>query len=69
MNTKKKCFFIEHEIPYVDYKSIDLLKRFIGPHGNILSRRRTGLSSKYQRQVETAIKRARFMGLLPYIQE
>lgn len=67
--SKATCYFIEHKIPYVDYKSTDLLKKFIGPHGNILSRRRTGLSAKYQRQVENAIKRARFMGLMAYIQE
>ena len=67
--SNKTCFFIENKIPYVDYKSVELLRRFVGPHGNILSRKRTGLSAKYQRQVENAIKRARFMGLMPFIQE
>jgi small subunit ribosomal protein S18 len=66
---KETCFFTKNKIEHVDYKSVDLLKRFIGPHGNILSRKRTGLTAKYQRQVESAIKRARYMGLLPYIQE
>lgn len=66
---KEKCYFTKNKIQYVDFKSVELLKRFIGPHGNILSRKRTGLTSKYQRQVENAIKRARFMGLLPFVQE
>ena len=63
----KQCYFTQNNIKHVDYKCIELLERFIGPHGNILSRKRTGLSAKYQRQVENAIKRARFMGLMPYI--
>jgi small subunit ribosomal protein S18 len=54
---------------HIDYKDVELLKRFIGPHGNIMSRRRSGATSHLQRQVETAIKRARFMGLLPYVQK
>ncbi len=66
---RETCYFTKNKIQYVDYKSVELLKRFIGPHGNILSRKRTGLTAKYQRQVETAIKRARFMGLVPFIQE
>jgi len=64
---KKQCYFKKNNLEHADYKSSDFLKKFIGPHGNILARKRSGLSSKYQRQVETAIKRARFMGLLPYI--
>jgi small subunit ribosomal protein S18 len=63
----KQCYFTKNNIKYVDYKSVELLEKFIGPHGNILSRKSTGLSAKYQRQVENAIKRARFLGLLPYI--
>lgn len=63
----KQCYFTKNNIKHVDYKSIELLKKFIGPNGNILSRKRTGLGAKYQRQIENAIKRARFMGLLPYI--
>ena len=51
---------------YIDYKDTDELLRFIGPNGKILSRRRTRLSSMQQRQVAMAIKRARFMALLPY---
>jgi len=64
---KKQCYFTKNNIKHVDYKSVELLKKFISPSGSILSRKRTGLGAKYQRQVETAIKQARFMGLLPYI--
>ena len=59
----------QNDIQYVDYKDVDLLKQFINPHGRIVSRKRTGLTARQQRAVESAIKRARFMGLLPYIQK
>ncbi len=59
----------QNDIQYVDYKDVDLLKQFMNPHGRTLSRKRTGLTAKQQRSVEAAIKRARFMGLLPYIQK
>ena len=59
----------QNDIRHVDYKDVDLLKQFINPHGRVLSRKRTGLTAKQQRAVEAAVKRARFMGLLPYIQK
>ncbi len=59
----------QNDIQYVDYKDIDLLKQFVNPHGRIVARKRTGLTARQQRSVEAAIKRARFMGLLPYIQK
>lgn len=59
----------QHDIRHVDYKDVDLLKQFINPHGRLMSRRRTGLTAKQQRAVEAAVKRARFMGLLPYVQK
>lgn len=52
---------------YVDYKDTETLKRFLNPHGKILPARRTGLSAANQRALSQAIKRARFMALLPYI--
>lgn len=57
----------QNDIQHVDYKDVDLLKQFINPHGRVMSRKRTGLTAKQQRAVEAAVKRARFMGLLPYI--
>ena len=59
----------QNDIRHVDYKDVDLLRQFINPHGRVMSRRRTGLTAKQQRAVEAAVKRARFMGLLPYIQK
>lgn len=59
----------QNDIQYVDYKDVDLLKNFINPHGRVLSRNKSGLTAKQQRMVEEAIKRARFMGLLAYIQK
>lgn len=54
---------------YVDFKDIETLKRMMSGHGKMLSRRRTGNCAAFQRAVSTAIKRARFMGLLPYVGE
>lgn len=59
----------QNDIQHVDYKDVDLLKQFVNPHGRVMSRKRTSLTAKQQRAVEAAVKRARFMGLLPYIQK
>lgn len=60
-------YFAENNIKYIDYKDTETLKRFINPHGRIQSRKRTGLTAKNQRRVAEAIKRARFMALMPYV--
>jgi len=54
-------------INYVDYKNTELLKRFITPQGRIMGAHRTRLCAKSQHDMANAIKRARFLGLLPYI--
>ena len=64
---QKQCFFTQNNINVIDYKDVDILKKFLNPHGRIMAKKRTGVSSKYQRQLATAIKRARFMGLLPFV--
>ena len=64
---KKACYFTKNKIKFIDYKDIELLKKFISPNGKITPRRVTGTSAKYQRMLSTAIKRARQMALLPYI--
>ena len=51
---------------FVDYKRVDDLRRFLTPNGKIQSRKKTGLSAREQRLVAQAIKRARYMSLLPY---
>lgn len=63
---RKKCFFTENNIYYVDYKNVDILKQFLGRNGQILPNYKTDLTRQYQRQLTHAIKRARIMALLPY---
>ena len=59
--------YLNPQITRIDYKDIETLKKFINPHGKIMPRRRTGLSALAQRNLSEAVKRARFMALLPYI--
>lgn len=63
----KQDYFSSNNIKHIDYKDIELLKRFLTPTARILSRKRTDVTAKNQRKLAEAIKRARFMGLLPYI--
>jgi len=64
---RKVCYFTANGITHIDYKDVDLLKKFISERGKILPRRVTGTSAKYQRMLTRAIKRARTMALLPYV--
>ncbi|MGX7395360.1 MULTISPECIES: 30S ribosomal protein S18 [Carnobacterium] len=64
---RKVDYIAANHIEYIDYKDLDLLKRFISERGKILPRRVTGTSAKNQRKLTTAIKRARIMGLLPFV--
>ncbi|HOA63517.1 MAG: 30S ribosomal protein S18 [Acholeplasmataceae bacterium] len=66
---RKVCYFTENNIQKIDYKDVDLLKKFISDRGKILPRRVTGTKAIYQRQLATAIKRARHMALLPFVKE
>ncbi len=52
---------------FVDYKDVAYLRQFTNPHAKILGRKRTGTPASRQREISLAIKRARFMGLLPYL--
>ncbi len=52
---------------YIDYKDVPLLKQFLNPHARIISKKRTGLSASHQRDLAMAVKRARFLGLLPFV--
>lgn len=65
----KSCKFTQAGFEYIDYKQIDVLERFMNDQGKILPRRVTGISAKHQRMLATAIKRARFIGLLPFVNE
>ncbi|HPK05835.1 MAG TPA: 30S ribosomal protein S18 [Bacteroidales bacterium] len=64
---KKYCRFKRSGIKYIDYKDADFLLRFVNEQGKILPRRVTGTSTKYQKKVAQAIKRARHIALLPYV--
>ncbi|MGY6630793.1 MAG: 30S ribosomal protein S18 [Wenzhouxiangella sp.] len=66
MRRRKYCRFTAEGIEQVDYKDVELLKDFIGETGKIVPSRITGTKAKYQRQLATAIKRARYLALLPY---
>ncbi len=59
--------FKENGILYIDYKDVKLISRFITEQGKIIPRRISGTCAKNQRMLETAIKRARYMALLPYV--
>ena len=67
---KKDPIFIDGVKPrpmYVDYKDVDLLKKLVNRHGKIVGRRKTGCCAASQHAVTKAVKRARFMALLPYV--
>ncbi|AMC94469.1 30S ribosomal protein S18 [Erysipelothrix larvae] len=66
---RKVCYFTKNNVKYIDYKDVELLKRFISSNGKIIPRRVTGTKAKYQRPLATAIKRAREMALLPYVSD
>lgn len=66
MRRRKYCRFTAEGIEEVDYKDIDLLKDFVGETGKVVPSRITGTKARYQRQLATAIKRARYLALLPY---
>ncbi|MGX7200228.1 30S ribosomal protein S18 [Enterococcus nangangensis] len=66
---KKVDYIAANHIEYIDYKDIELLKRFISERGKILPRRVTGTSAKNQRKITVAVKRARIMALLPFVSE
>jgi small subunit ribosomal protein S18 len=63
---KKFCRFTAAKVEQVDYKDVDTLKDFVQENGKIMPARLTGTRAHYQRQVDTAIKRARYLALLPY---
>ena len=63
---KKYCRFTANDINEIDYKDLKLLKGYITEAGKIAPSRITGTKARYQRQLSTAIKRARFLALLPY---
>ena len=64
---RKSCPFSGPNAPKIDYKDVRLLQRFVSERGKIVPSRITAVSAKKQRELAQAIKRARFLGLLPYV--
>lgn len=63
---KKFCRFTAENVKEIDYKDLNLLRQYITETGKIVPSRITGTKARYQRQLATAVKRARFLALLPY---
>ena len=63
----RQDYFSSNNIKHIDYKDVEILKKFLNPNGKIVNHKRTGVISKNQRALALAVKRARFMGLLPFV--
>ena len=63
----KQDYFSAHNIKHIDYKDTEILMKFLNPNGKIMNHKRTGVTAKNQRELTSAIKHARFMGLLPFV--
>ena len=63
---KKVCQFCKEKVTFVDYKDVNLLRKFISDRGKIRARRVTGVSDQQQREIAKAVNNAREMALLPY---
>ena len=63
---RKFCRFTAEGVKEIDYKDLDTLKQYVSETGKIVPSRITGTKAKYQRQLSTAVKRARYLALLPY---
>ncbi len=67
IQTEKEHVLINTSVRRIDYKDTTTLKKFLTPHARVMSRKKSGLSAKKQRELTAAIKRARFLGLLPFV--
>ena len=65
----QQCFFCSQNMKEIDYKEVELLKRFISSQAKIIDPRHTGICAKHQRKLAEAIKRARFLALLPFVRQ
>lgn len=66
---RKVCFFCKNKVEEIDYKQVDLLRKFMTDRGKIVPRRITGACAGHQRELAMAIKQARHIALLPYVTE
>ena len=65
--TTKQCHFCNNNVKQIDYKDVDALKRFMNPYARMLSTRKTNVCALHQRKLAMAIKRARFLALVPFV--
>lgn len=63
----KVCHFCNNNIKQIDYKDVEQLKKFLDPHAKIMANRHSGVCAKHQRKLAEAIKRARFLALIPFV--
>ena len=66
---ERQCHFCYNNVKHVDYKDTQLLRRFLSSFAKIVPRKRSGVCTTHQRMLNTAIKRARIMALLPFVQK
>ena len=66
---RKVCTFCTDKIEYIDYKDVNRLRRFVNERGKIMPRRMSGVCAEHQRALASAIKSARQVALLPYVQD
>ena len=66
MRRRKVCNFCTNHVKKIDWKKVDVLKRYVMDNGTIRPRQKTGTCAKHQRQLAVAVKRARYIALLPY---
>jgi small subunit ribosomal protein S18 len=64
-----QCFFCSQNLNDINYKEVDLLRRFVSSQAKMIDPQHTGVCAKHQRKLAQAIKRARFMALLPYVRK
>jgi small subunit ribosomal protein S18 len=65
----KQCFFCSQNLVDIDYKDTEMIRRFVSGQAKIIDPKHTGVCAKHQRKLAEAIKRARFMALLPYVRK
>lgn len=66
LQKQKFCYFCANDLNNIDYKEIKIILRFLSSYAKILPRKKTGTCAKHQRKLAQAVKRARFMALIPY---
>lgn len=66
-NNMKQCYFCTNGFKYIDYKEVDMLKKFMSQHSSMIKSGKTGVCALHQKKLATAIKRARHLALVPFV--